>query len=301
MIKVNTSVLANTTLIGCIDYPESWVHFSRQTTDTIMYFIISGEMFLQVGEVKYHLKANDMITILPQEFHSGYKSAKCFYYYIHFNHAAIETVYIEQKMLLESLAAIRKGWLSDEVNCPFTPEQGTGYFPKQYHFSLTSTLTEITKCLDECIYKLIHSFPYFKIELSVKTNVVLLILVKSYLNDMLDSKQSRKSKSYQQVYAIVGFLNQNYSTHIDRYTIEKLTNMNYDYINREFKKSTNKTIMDYLTALRIEKAKTLATSSTFSFYEIGELIGYENQYYFSKLFKRETGMTLSEYVKLFHE
>lgn len=297
MLQINTSIICNTTWMGSIECNENWMHFARQSSDVIVFFIVQGEMFLEIEGVRHHLKANEMVTIMPYEHHVGYQQAACVYYYLHFNNTSLSLVEFEQQELMETLLKIRRGWFSDETNHPFVSEQGVGYFPSIHLFSSAEPLVEITKHMDECIYKLLHSFPYYKIEISLKTNVILLAVIKSYLNDMLDITQQRKKKSFQQIYTIIGFINQNYKLHIDRYMIEKLTNLNYDYINREFKKSTTKTIMEYLTTVRIDKAKSFAVSSSYHFYEIGELVGYENQYYFSKSFKAETGMTISEYVK----
>ena len=53
----------------------------------------------------------------------------------------------------------------------------------------------------------------------------------------------------------------------------------------------------FITALRIKKAKELLVTETYNISEISELCGFQNHYYFSKIFKSETKMTPSEFRK----
>ena len=52
--------------------------------------------------------------------------------------------------------------------------------------------------------------------------------------------------------------------------------------------------MQYLMKVRIEKAKSLMKSS-FSIHEIASSVGFNDALYFSKQFRKWTGMTPSEY------
>lgn len=55
--------------------------------------------------------------------------------------------------------------------------------------------------------------------------------------------------------------------------------------------------IDYLTNYRMEKAKQLLISADSLIYEISEAVGYSNSNYFSKLFKKYTGVSPEEYKK----
>jgi len=52
---------------------------------------------------------------------------------------------------------------------------------------------------------------------------------------------------------------------------------------------------DYVNHVKIEKAKDLIGMHEYMMYEISDMLGFENPYYFSKVFKRITGMTPSDY------
>ena len=67
------------------------------------------------------------------------------------------------------------------------------------------------------------------------------------------------------------------------------------YLSRLFKKKTSINFVDYLTALRMEKAKELLENPSLKVYNIAEMVGYENPRYFSRLFKEAAGCSPQEY------
>lgn len=103
----------------------------------------------------------------------------------------------------------------------------------------------------------------------------------------------------------------------DRYTamvedIKKIINSQYQSIenidqvtaqifmstvhaNSVFKKETGQTIFDYLTKVRIEKAKIMLADKNSKVYKVSENVGYKSKTYFTSLFREYTGMTPGEY------
>ena len=66
-------------------------------------------------------------------------------------------------------------------------------------------------------------------------------------------------------------------------------NMHQNYIGSVFKKIHNKSIIQYITELRMEKAKELLTYSDMKISEVAERIGYTDIFYFSKKYKAYFG------------
>lgn len=63
-----------------------------------------------------------------------------------------------------------------------------------------------------------------------------------------------------------------------------------------FKKHTGMGMMDYFSKLKIETAKILIRKKDMNITEISSYLGYNSIHYFSRKFKKETGMSPSEYV-----
>jgi two-component system response regulator YesN len=74
--------------------------------------------------------------------------------------------------------------------------------------------------------------------------------------------------------------------------------VNPNYLSEIFKAQTGESFVDYFTRVRIEKAKELIKDIRVKTYEVGELVGYEDPAYFSKVFKKVVGVSPTEYRNL---
>lgn len=72
---------------------------------------------------------------------------------------------------------------------------------------------------------------------------------------------------------------------------------NASYTSNLFKRLFGKSFVAYLTAIRIETARALLDSGQFKIYEVAEQVGYPDEKYFFKIFKKVTGCTPKEYQK----
>lgn len=67
------------------------------------------------------------------------------------------------------------------------------------------------------------------------------------------------------------------------------------YVCTYFKNQTGQTLNQYLTEYRMEKAKQLLADARYQIADISTKVGYSNGNYFSKSFKKSTGLTPSKY------
>ncbi len=67
------------------------------------------------------------------------------------------------------------------------------------------------------------------------------------------------------------------------------------YLSKLFKEQTGETYINYVTSARLEKAKKLLSDGALIIKEISAGVGYNDQNYFSKLFRQKYGETPSEY------
>ena len=70
-------------------------------------------------------------------------------------------------------------------------------------------------------------------------------------------------------------------------------------LKRRFKTATGSTLIDYVQKLRIEEAKRLLEAGQMPVDDISNEAGYEDSSFFRRLFKRLTGLTPSQYRRLF--
>lgn len=91
------------------------------------------------------------------------------------------------------------------------------------------------------------------------------------------------------------YLRQNYQQDINLQEIADRFFLSREYISRRFKQEFDETITDYLTRVRMDKAKELLRNPKRKIYEIAYHVGYQNEKYFSKVFKKVVGLTPNEY------
>lgn len=95
----------------------------------------------------------------------------------------------------------------------------------------------------------------------------------------------------------ITYIEENYEKSITRNDISQVINVTPNYVSSLFKKGTNMTLIEYITKLRIEKAKELLSLNKYKHYEIANMVGFNDNYYFSKTFKKYTGLSPLEYQK----
>lgn len=94
------------------------------------------------------------------------------------------------------------------------------------------------------------------------------------------------------------YFRENYTKNIsiEQYAAEHLMSVNWFILS--FKNVMKMTPMQYILSLRIAAAKGLLENSNKNINEISDAIGYDNPLYFSRLFKKHTGYSPSQYKKL---
>lgn len=91
------------------------------------------------------------------------------------------------------------------------------------------------------------------------------------------------------------YIRGNYSRDISLDEVSQAVNISPYYFSRIFKEEVGEGFVEYLTGLRVEKAKELLTTTESSMKEICSMVGYADPNYFSRIFKKNTGVTPTEY------
>lgn len=111
------------------------------------------------------------------------------------------------------------------------------------------------------------------------------------LADLIDTKEMASPKKI--VRDALNYIREHYNENISLTDVSRHINISKNYLCDIFKKELNITFINYVTALRIEKAKELLVTTDMKMYEISAAVGYNDYAYFSQIFKRQTGVTLS--------
>ncbi len=93
----------------------------------------------------------------------------------------------------------------------------------------------------------------------------------------------------------IDYINEHYSESVTLNEVAEHTFVTTFYISRMFKKELGTSFIDYLNDIRIEKAKELLKDVKYKSYEVASLVGIPDPHYFSRLFKKHSGISPSEY------
>jgi two-component system, response regulator YesN len=97
------------------------------------------------------------------------------------------------------------------------------------------------------------------------------------------------------IYEIEKYLQNNFDRDVKLQEIAEQFYISREYISRKFKQEFNENISDYIVKFRIKKAKSLLRNSQLKIFEIANMVGYQDDKYFRKVFKKVEGITPNEY------
>lgn len=96
---------------------------------------------------------------------------------------------------------------------------------------------------------------------------------------------------------MIEYIQKNFCDDISVTQLAAQFNLSPNYLSSLLKKKLGLSFVDYLTVLRIGKAKELLISTNLSVHEISEAIGYYSQSYFTKTFIKKENCTPGEFRK----
>lgn len=112
-----------------------------------------------------------------------------------------------------------------------------------------------------------------------------------------DNHLSNWNESAPTVRLIKRYIEEHYQEDISLGTAAAIVNISPVYLSRLFKKNEGINFLDYLNQYRILVAKDLLKNPKCNVIEVAEKSGFNNTKYFSKIFKKNVGITPSEYKK----
>ncbi len=142
---------------------------------------------------------------------------------------------------------------------------------------------KILSMKQEALSKISTEFSYEEMQNSILESI------QKILDEM---KVTSENKYTKQVWSTIKMIQNNYSDpDLSLQYLADEFHINTAYLGRVFKKETGSTFTDYLSMIRIEKAKDLVMNTNYKGTEICKKVGFTNYNYFYIVFKKITGQT----------
>lgn len=125
--------------------------------------------------------------------------------------------------------------------------------------------------------------------------------IRSLLHQTVDSLLDRNppietgNKTNRTMKSAISYIRQNFTKPITLEDTASYVRLNPAYFSTLFKQTFHTTFKEYLNRLRIEESKALLNRTDYPIIDISAAVGFENQSYFSKVFKKYTGLTPKQY------
>lgn len=124
--------------------------------------------------------------------------------------------------------------------------------------------------------------------------------IKDWIDDEFEKfSELKKNRDNKPIRLAKQYIHENYNKSISLDDVSSMLGFNSAYFSTMFKKETGENFIDYLIKIRINNAKHLLLQSNLNVDGIATAVGYSDTKYFTKLFRKKTGLSPSEFKKLY--
>lgn len=224
--------------------------------------VLSGKLTVYLNKEKYELRDGDCLFVDGGCLKRGYPE-DCVYECLVFDASMLDRHQISSSLEYKHLICASEGAINDTVDALMRSVREEKSFYE----------LEVIGLLYKLFYDMYNSGHIVKNEVQTK------------------------DKGISTVLSLLKWIEKHVSEPISLARISKVSGLSEKYLCRIFKEYTSKTIMEYVSELRIERA--CAEMAEKSVTEAAFSCGFNDLSYFSKTFKKQKGMTPSEYKKLY--
>jgi len=114
-----------------------------------------------------------------------------------------------------------------------------------------------------------------------------------------DEQKKLNQKARKPINEAVQFINMNFARQISQTDVADASNVSTAYLSRLFKEEMNVGFQEYLTGVRLKNAERMLAETNMTVKEIALAVGYPDEKYFSRIYKKVTGIKPSEYRKIY--
>lgn len=171
--------------------------------------------------------------------------------------------------------------------------------PKEYMDTKILPMWKLRKNDEEKLTKELETYPQGDITFVIALSEMISSLVENNKNIIAEKSEAILSEESEsggdRMSSIIDFIASNYADNITLTDAAKFAYVNPSHLSREFNKKMNCNFRSYLNGIRVEKAKELLIHSDLSLAEIGNQVGFADQSYFNKIFRKQEGLTPGQY------
>ncbi|QTH41983.1 AraC family transcriptional regulator [Cohnella sp. LGH] len=273
---------------GVFEARSGLVESSHHNPHYELIAVAEGPVYLQVGERQMVLKSGETLLLKPWEQHSSLKQTESGrFFWVQFSsdpplhELGSSTNYSEDLNIVHALP--------NELRTSSRSDVDGLLIPRQFQLSNRYRLmTEFERLIEESN----EPEGYYRYRMSLILAGMLGLIAEELRQS---SNEFHIPVSFLTFRRIVNYLDETYTQNVRKEAIERSLERKYEYICQVFKKYAGITIVTYVQQLRIQRAKYLLSNSVASLQEIAAEVGFEDPFYFSRVFKKIEGTSPTVY------
>ncbi|WP_026562875.1 AraC family transcriptional regulator [Bacillus sp. J37] len=260
---------------GILDHP-----IRLMETLNVFIYVKKGDIQVIEDDVEFHLQSGTYLFLKKNVPHWGTKlyTPGTEWYYIHFydsfDYINVETSG-EYSKYQHSTLIMEETYLSKMT----LPKTGTVKNPEY-------TELQLKKLCEE------YLSPHTLRPLTTSS------MTYQFFIDLYSKKleESNKTKQHRIVGKMIDLFSHSSSKKLSSKEISDSIGMNYAYLSTLFRKETGKSITQFQDELLIEKAIKMLKEKSINISEVSDSLGFSNPFYFSRVFKKVTGVSPTTYL-----
>ena len=271
---------------GEFTFSKGEKHFKRTYSVFDMLYVKTGTLFMQENDVKFDVKEGEYLILLPEREHVGYKNCleNTSFIWLHFtvlhgNYEVVSSKNIDWSSVLE-----KESTFTEPANYRFHIPQHGRVNRRELMEQMLENIIEIgsgqVHAPDEALNQQIQFADFFV--------------------GLQKEAFSIPSATEQVCEQAMKYIQEHYQQPIKMKDISAELLFHPDYITRCMHKTIGLTPNQYLTHIRFTQAKQLLVDTNEKISSIAKQVGIEDVTYFSKLFKKQEGITPMEYRRIVH-
>ena len=250
-------------------YDSDWHSTLHTHPFTELFYVVDGKGEFNIQGQRFPVKANDFVIINPQVEHTELSSPD------------------------EPLEYIVLG-INGLSFSNLTPVSEGGH-PFSF-FNLRDEQKDILRYLNAMVQEATSQSMSYEL---VCHNLLEILLIKILRHQHFDLEVGKQSKATKDISFIKHYLETYYHESIQLEDLASMTHLSRFYISHSFKKEIGMSPMEYLIAIRIRESKILLRTTNYSISQVADIVGFTTPTYFSKQFRKSTGISPTDYREQF--
>ena len=250
-------------------YDSDWHSTLHTHPFTELFYVVDGKGEFNIQGQRFPVKANDFVIINPQVEHTELSSPD----------EPLEYIVLGIRGLsFSNLTPVSEG------GHPFS------------FFNLRDEQKDILRYLNAMVQEATSQPMSYEL---VCHNLLEILLIKILRHQHFDLEVGKQSKATKDISFIKHYLETYYHESIQLEDLASMTHLSRFYISHSFKKEIGMSPMEYLIDIRIKESKILLRTTNYSISQVADIVGFTTPTYFSKQFRKSTGISPTDYREQF--